>query len=333
MMLQQTNYPRLIADIGGTNARFSVETTPFKYEKTKVLDCKAYPTLANAAMEYLSSMNMLGQVNCAALALPSPTIEDKLFMINSPWNGQSIKQTKTDMNMDTILFLNDFHALALSIPHIDKNNLVRIGGTNEPDENKPIGIIGPGTGLGMATLVKHQLQGYFAIPSEGGRSSFSPVNQEEIELWEFVHKRFSHVSVERFLSGPGLQLIYEALCSIQRVQIITLPTPGEITELGVSGDNWLCKRTLDIFCRILGTVASNLAVIVNAFGGVYIGGGIVPKILDYFVTSEFRSRFEDKGRYRPFLNKIPVYVITDKFPAFLGTSYALDTYLNKGYIP
>lgn len=330
--MTQATFPRLIADIGGTNARFSIEVKPYTYESTIVLECKKYKTLAEAVKEYLSSVNMIGKVHHAALALPTPEVDDTLFMVNSPWNGQSMSKTRKETGLDNILFLNDFHALALAIPHIKKSNLVQIGGTEEPDPNKPKAIIGPGTGLGMATLIKHPLEGYFSVPAEGGRSSFPPVNQEELELWEFLHKRFNHVSVERFLSGPGLQLIYEALCEFKGVNVKTIPQPSEITDAGLKGD-LISKRTLDIFCRILGTVASNLAVIVNAFGGVYIGGGIVPRILDFFKASEFRARFEDKGRYRPFLAKMPVYVIMDQFPAFLGASYALDVYLNKGYIP
>jgi len=325
------SYPRLIADIGGTNARFSLETRPFHYEQTKTVECKNYLTLAQCVLEYIAHVNM--QIHHIALSLPGQIIDDTLFMINNPWHGQSIQKTRQKTGMNNFIVLNDWHALALSIPYIPRNHLTQVGGTDEPDMNKPIIVIGPGTGLGMATLIKHPIEGFFAIASEGARSSFSPVNQEEIELWQFIHNRFNHVSVERFLSGPGLQLIYEALCSQQCIPITRLPTPAAITEMGITGTNLLCKRTLDIFCRILGTVASNLAVIVNAFGGVYIGGGIVPKILNYFTTSGFRCRFEDKGRFRPLLEKIPVYVIIEEFPAFLGASYALETYLTKGYIP
>ena len=331
-MTSSKSFPRLIADIGGTNARFSIEVSPYTYVSTIVLECNKYKTLADAVTEYLESVNMIGKVHHAALALPAPEVDDTLFMVNSPWHGQSISKTKKETGLDSILFLNDFHALALAIPNIPKENLVRIGGTDEPDTTKPIAIIGPGTGLGMASLIKHPVEGYYSIPAEGGRSSFPAVNQEEVELWAYLHKRFNHVSVERFLSGPGLQLIYEAICEFKRINIKSIPKPSEITELGQKG-NLVCKRTLEIFCRILGTVASNHAVMINAFGGVYIGGGIVPRILDFFITSDFRSRFEDKGRYRHYLAKMPVYVITDKFPAFLGASYALDVYLNKGYIP
>lgn len=328
-----THFPRLISDIGGTNARFSLEVKPYEYESTKVFACKDFKTLSDAVNEYLQQIGMNGKVKYASLALPTPVIDDSIFMVNSPWQTVSQSQTRTETGFEKLIFLNDWHAMALAVPHIPKENLVRVGGTEKPNQSKPKLVIGPGTGLGMASLIRHPLGEYLAIASECGRSSFPPVNEEEIELWSFVHKRFSHVSAERFISGPGLQLIYEGLCQINDKIITTLPSPSEITERGISGKDWLCQRTVDIFCRMLGTVASNVAVALNSFGGVYIGGGIIPKILDYFMQSEFRSRFEDKGRYRPFLVKMPVYVITHEFPAFLGASHALDSFLNKGYIP
>lgn len=328
-----SQYPRLISDIGGTNARFSLEIKPYVYKHTKIFACKDFETLSDAVSEYLRLTGQLGKIKSAALALPTPVVDDSIFMVNSPWQTFSQAQTRTEIGLDSLIFLNDWHALALSIPHLTDNELVRMGGTDNPNSTKPILVIGPGTGLGMASLIRHPLGEYLAVASEYGRSSFPPVNEEEIELWKFVHKRFSHVSAERFLSGPGLQLIYEGLCHINEKPIKKLPTPALITQKGVSGEDWICRQTVDTFCRMLGTVTSNVAVTTNSFGGVYIGGGIVPKILDYFIKSDFRSRFEDKGRYRPFLVKMPIYVITHKLPALLGASHALDTYLNKGYIP
>ena len=326
------NFPRLVSDIGGTNARFAIEIAPYEFVEIKTLTCRDYPTLADAINSYLNASEY-PQVKQAALAVPSPIVDDTLFMVNSPWHLSSMMQTKIDTKLDSLIFLNDFHALALSIPHIPKDKLVKVGG-EEPDSSKPICIIGPGTGLGMATLFKHPLQDeYFAIPAEGGRSSFAAVSEEEFELWQHVHRRFQHVSVERVLSGPGLQVMYEAICEIKGVAIERIPSPSEITELGVNNQCFICTQVVDYFCRILGTTASNLACITSAFGGVYIGGGIVPKILDYFLKSDFRCRFEDKGRYRTFLAKMPIYVIVHDYPAMLGSSYALETYLTKHYIP
>ena len=330
---EKNTFPRIVADIGGTNARFALEISPYNYEFIKVLDCKEYSTVAAAVTAYLDDINMQNKVKHAAIAVPSPMVNDVLFMVNSPWHGQLMSETKKNLNIENIIFLNDFHALALSIPHIKQDNLIQCGGTEAPNPNKPIAIIGPGTGLGMATLIRHPLGDYLAIPAEGGRSSFAPTNEEELELWKFARSKFKHVSVERFLCGPGLQLIHKGLCHIHGEDTHATPTPAQITLRGINKTDSICTHTINIFCHMLGTVASNLATMVNAFGGVYIGGGIIPKMVDYFLHSEFRKNFEAKGRYHEHLAKIPVYIIMDTFAAFLGASYAIDTYINKGFIP
>lgn len=325
------SYPRLVADIGGTNARFSLEVEQYTYKHTKVLACKDYASLVEAAKTYLHGIG-IDHVEYAGLALPTPIVGDHVYMVNNPWHTFSIEETKKQLGLKNIVFLNDFHALALSIPHLGEEHLAKVGGL-EIDPYKPRGIIGPGTGLGVATLVRHPHGEYLAVPAEGGHSTFTPANLEEMELWQFVHRRFSHVSFERFVSGPGLQLIFEAVSHQKRYDFEQLPSPAEITRKAINHECWISQVSLDHFCRMLGTMASNLAITTNAFGGIYIGGGVVPKILDYFKQSDFRCRFEDKGRLRKYLEKIPTYVITHEFPAFLGVSYALDTIINQGYLP
>lgn len=327
------SYPRLVADIGGTNARFSTEVSPFTYNNTQVFACKDFLNLHDAVKSYLSITKQDNTIKNAAIAVPAPILEDKIYLVNSPWQTISQQETKDHTNFDNLIFLNDLRALALAIPHIPNNYLVQIGGTDIPNHSRPKTIIAPGTGLGTATLFPHPNGEYLTIPSEGGHVSVSPVSEEEFELWNFVHKRFHHVSAERLISGPGLQLIYEALCHNQGIQIDILPQPNEITAKGITNENWTCRQTVDIFCRMLATIAANLALTTTSCGGVYIGGGIIPNILEYFIHSDFRCRFEDKGRFRTLLVKIPAFVITHDFPAFLGVSHALESHLNLGYIP
>ncbi len=332
--MQQNFNPRLIADIGGTNARFGIEVAPFEYTEIKKLSCADYPTLSNAILSYLEMVNLTGKIHHASLAIPSPIAgNDDMFMVNSPWNGQSMSKVSGEVGMKKVIFLNDFHALALSIPNIKQSHLVKIGGHDQLNLSKTISIIGPGTGLGAATLIKHPTGRFFSVPAEYGRSSFAPANEEEIELWKFVNRRYSHVSTERFISGPGLQLIYEALCSIRGIVFNSIPTPAEIVTRGLTNQEWMFTLTIDIFCRMLGTAASNLVVTTCSFGGAIIGGGIIPQMIEFFVKSGFRGRFEAKGRFHEYLAQIPVYVIMEKFPAFLGASYALETFLQDGYIP
>jgi glucokinase len=328
-------FPRLITDIGGTNARFTIETAPYKYESTQVLQSIDYPNLIAATNDYLQQVKHVNTVKSMAVVVPSPIFEDTINMVNNPWKSFSMNHFKQQMKFDNMIFLNDFHALALSLPMIDKAQLVQVGGNSETIlENKIQAVIGPGTGLGSAFLYQHPQTGeYLALSSEAGRLSFAPGNEEESYLWNFAHKRYQHVSTERFLSGSGLQLIYQALCEKSGKMITKLPLPYEITQQGIDGGDFIAHRTIEIFCRMLGTAASNLAVVTNSFGGVYIGGGIIPKMLDFFVKSSFRGRFENKGRYHWLLSRIPVYVIIEEFPAFSGASYALNTYINKKYIP
>jgi glucokinase len=333
MKSSKSSYPRLVADIGGTNARFSIEVSQFKYEHTKVLNCIEYKSLADAVIAYLKDLPLTKNVEYACMAVPGPILDDELFMVNSPWHRELITNIEKTLKLKKVIFINDFHALALAIPHIKKDKLVKLGGTNEVDYNKPMAIIGPGTGLGMAALIRHRSGDYIAISAEGGRASFPPATEEEIDLWKFASSRFQHVSAERFLCGNGLQFIYEGLCKFSNRSIYKIPTPAEIVELGSKRLDYVCTRTLETFCRMLGTVTSNFVVSINAFGGVYIAGGIVPKMLDFFMNSNFRIRFESKGRFHSHLAQIPINIIIDEFPAFLGTSYALDTYLNYDYIP
>lgn len=331
-MLNSNTFPRLVSDIGGTNARFAIESAPLQFNEIKTMSCQDYPSLAAAINTYLTMTNKLS-IKHAALAVPSPIIDDTLFMVNSPWHLASIAQTQKETQLESLIFLNDWHAMALAIPHLPAATLIQHGGL-EADRQKPITVIGPGTGLGMATLIKHpKTNDYFAIPAEGGRSSFVATTEEEVELWRFAHKRFQHVSIERFLSGPGLQLIYEAVCHMHNITAEYLLKPSEITSRALKQQCPICQLCLEHFCRILGTMAANLACITNSFGGIYIGGGIIPKICDYFIASDFRQRFEDKGRYRSYLEKMPVYIITHEYPAMLGCSYALETYLQQNYLP
>jgi glucokinase len=329
-----SKYPRLVSDIGGTNARFAIEETPMQYSHIMVLNTKDHESLSSVIKYYLKLVGHQ-DIKYGVLSVPSPIVDDTLFMVNSPWHLTSIKKTLAELSFETLLFLNDFHSLVLSIPHLDRLQLVQYGGiVDNRHLVYPVSLIGPGTGLGMATLIKHPKDSqYLAVTAEGGRSSFAAVTEEEFEIWKFIHKRFHHVSVERVISGSGLQVLYEALCSIRSQPIKTLPTPEEITHKALKENDFLCIQVLEHFCRILGTISSNQVCMANSFGGVYIGGGIIPKILEFFLKSDFRCRFEDKGRFRTYIAKIPVFIIMQDYPAFLGASYALETYLTKGFVP
>ena len=245
-------YPRLVADIGGTNARFALETAPQVIEKAEVLPCKDYDTVVDAAKTYLERAGN-PKVLHAAFAIANPILGDWVQMTNHHW-AFSIETTRQALGLETLILLNDFTAQALAVTKTDKKDLIQIGG-QKPIEFAPKAVIGPGTGLGVSGLV-HSAAGWVALSGEGGHTSFPPFDDMEVLIWQYAKNKYGHVSAERFLSGAGLSLIYEALAKRDNIKQYRLK-PSEITDKALSGTSPLCRQTLDIFCAMLGTVASN----------------------------------------------------------------------------
>lgn len=316
-------WPRLIADIGGTNARFALETAPEHIEHIDVLPCNNYPTVVDAARAYLSKIGN-PPLHHAAIAIANPIVGDWVQMTNHHW-AFSIEATRTALQLDTLLLLNDFTAQALAVTRVASNDLIQIGG-GEPDQTAPKAILGPGTGLGVSGLIPDRSGGFTALAGEGGHVSFSPFDDNEAYVWQFARQKYGHVSAERFLSGAGLVLIYKALA--QRAgETAIATTPTDISERALNGSDALCRQTLDMFCAILGTTASNLVLTLGARGGVYLCGGIIPRFIEYFKTSPFRSRFENKGRFGGYLAPVPAYIVLANYPGLTGASAALHQHL------
>ena len=315
-------WPRLVADIGGTNARFALETAPQQIEKVEVLPCNDYDTVVDAVREYLKRAGN-PKVSYAAIAIANPIMGDWVQMTNHHW-AFFIETTRQSLGLEVLILLNDFTAQALAITQVSPEDLVQVGGS-KPVPNAPKAVIGPGTGLGVSGLIPSNA-GWVPLAGEGGHVSFPPFDDAEVMIWQFAKKKYGHVSAERFLSGAGLTLIYEALARKEGVKPQKL-TPAEISEQALSGSSPLCRLALDIFCAMLGTVASNLALTLGASGGVYLCGGIIPRFIDYFKYSPFRSRFENKGRFDAYLAAIPVYVVLSKFPGIHGAAVALSNHL------
>jgi glucokinase len=315
--------PRLLADIGGTNARFALESAPGKVDLIKVLACASYPTLAHALKAYLASADVLaacgGPLRHAALAIANPLTGDLVRMTNHHWEF-SIEALRLECGFETLVVANDFTALARALPHLAPDQKVQIGG-GVAVPNTPLGLVGAGTGLGVSGLIPCK-SSWTALLSEGGHVTFSPGNEMEVAVLRFAWREFDHVSAERFLSGDGIELLYRALSSLGGQAGATMAAP-EISRRALSGECALCERVIDMFCGMLGTVAGNLAITLGAQGGIYIGGGIVPRLGEMFAKSSFRSRFEQKGRFVHYLAQVPTFVITAQYPAFLGVSAIL----------
>ncbi len=315
--------PRLLADIGGTNARFALEVAPGQVELIEVLPCASHPTLAHALHTYLKSAKVtaagFGPILHAGLAIANPVTGDMVRMTNHHWEF-SIEALRLDCGFTTLVVANDFTALARALPHLSPEQKHKVGrGTVRL--GTPIGLLGAGTGLGVSGLIPSGDR-WTALLSEGGHVTFSPASTLEVAILQFAWKKFDHVSAERFLSGDGIELIYNALADHTGAVNEGLDAP-EISRRALAGSCSLCDQSIELFCGMLGTVAGNLAITLGAQGGVYIGGGIVPRLGERFARSSFRARFEQKGRFVNYLSEVPTFVITAEYPAFVGVSAIL----------
>lgn len=317
--------PRLIADIGGTYARFAVETGPGVFTRHASLPCEAHPDFHAAVSAYLATLPADIYIQHAAIAIANPVEGDHVRMTNYHWQF-SIEDMRQRLGLVTLVVVNDFTALAMSLPRLAAHERRQVGG-GTPRVQSVIGLLGSGTGLGVSGLIPAG-DGWIALGTEGGHVSFSPRDERELAILRHAWTRYPHVSFERLLSGPGMQLIHEALCLHGGRPAETLSAP-EITRRALEAADPACLETLDAFCSMLGTAAANLAVTFGAMGGLYIGGGIVPRLGEYFDRSGFRARFEDKGRFGDYVRAIPTYVITAPNATLLGASAILAAQLAR----
>jgi len=214
-----------------------------------------------------------------------------------------------------VRIVNDFEAVALSLPSLTSTDLAEIGG-GRPELGAPMAVLGPGSGLGVACLV-HRSEKRVVIASEGGHATLAPNCDQEDRIVAHLRERFGHASAERAISGGGLENIYQAIAALEGLKIPP-QSATEITKNAISGECQLARRSLYTFCAFLGSFAGNVALTFGARGGVYIAGGISPRILNFLIRSEFRKRFEAKGRFQSYLEAIPSYVITHPAAALIG---------------
>ncbi len=318
----------LIADIGGTNARFALCAADGTVEQPRVLSCKDYPTIADAVFTYYKQTGVNAEeVKTAAFAVACPVLDDFVHLTNCAW-AFSIKELKAKLGLETLTVVNDFVAQALAVPELKESEKVKVG-RGEPQAGHPIAVVGPGTGLGVSLLVPQNDGTWIALPSEGGHATMPAPYPEEERVISALRGEYGHVSAERVVSGMGLTNLYKTLKALRNESAEILP-PEEITKRALAGD-LLCREAVQMMFGLLGTLAGNLALTVGALGGVYIAGGIVPRdgLLEMFKESAFRVRFEAKGRFTEYLSRIPTYVMTAKYPAFLGLSALIKKNFKK----
>ena len=316
-------FPRLLGDVGGTNARFALQRAPgAALTDIRTLPAKDHPSLEAAMRHYL---HLSGEVVPAeaAIGIANPVVGDWVQMTNHHW-AFSIETMRQALGLKRFVVVNDFTALALSLPSLQAHEWHQLGG-QAPRERAPIGLVGPGTGLGVSGLLPVGENGWVPLAGEGGHVTLSPATPREWAVVAWLHDRFGHASAERAVSGQGLENLYQALCALDGVAEAPTLTAAQISQRGLAGDDARCTEALQLFCAWLGSVAGNLALTLGATGGVYIGGGIAPRLGPFLQRSALRERFEAKGRFRPLLANIPLLLIdAATSPALLGAARALD---------
>ncbi len=319
--------PRVLADIGGTNARFAWQAGPGQpMEAVLNLPCAEHGSLSDAVRSYLHRTGRPMPPACA-IAIANPVTGDRVAMTNHHW-AFSIRELKAQLGLQRLLVVNDFTALALALPRLGPADRWQLGG-EAPEPGAAIGLIGPGTGLGVSGLLPDGRGGWLPIQGEGGHGTLGATTAREAAVLERLREWHGHVSAERAVCGQGLVDIHHALRQIDGVAADAPRLPVHvITDAGLAGTDTQATEALSLFCAFLGIAAGNLALTLGARGGVFVGGGIVPRLGRWFESSPFRARFEAKGRFAAYLRPVPVFVIdTPQSPAFLGAAEALDAAL------
>jgi glucokinase len=313
--------PWLVADIGGTHARFGLISTPgAEPHDVRILRCADYSDLVAAVQDYLGRITTVTQPSAACVAVAGPVCGDRFRLTNADWDF-SISDSRLRLGLHHLELINDFTALALAVPQLPGSAFVRIGaGVRWADE--PMAVIGAGTGLGVSGLIRSQ-QRWIPIPGEGGHAGLPVETEREAEVARVLRQQHSIVCAETALSGPGLVRLYRALCVVHGVTPEHLH-PEQVCAVARRGTDAAARETLSMFCGMLGAFAGNVALTLGARGGVLLGGGVLPGIADFLADSDFRRRFIGNRSIAGYLDQVPTELIVAATPALLGAAVHLD---------
>ncbi len=323
-LMTPTNY-YLVADIGGTNARFAISNAQnHQIVVHENLNCQDFNNIDAAVCYFLAKHVNDYLIKYACFAVAAPVMNNRVKFTNSHWYFD-IDKLQRKLDLEKLLVINDFKAQACSIPFLqDSDSIVLIKPNKKVPNDLPISIIGAGTGLGVASL--HYIDGnYLAMTSEGGHAGFTPSNDMENEVLSYLMSRFGYVTREHILSGPGIVNLYQAVASISKVDA-PLNEPYLITQAALEKNDPLALTVLTMFCQIMGTVCADIILTQGSNGALYIAGGIAPKIQKIFEQGAFSERFLRKGSAYEFLRYTPVYLITQSLTGLIGASAALQQY-------
>ncbi len=312
----------LVADIGGTNARFALaDLDTLELSEIRQILCADYPSLEAALVDYVGRLP--NPPDQAAIAVAAPVAGADIKLTNSPWSFAKPELCRR-VGLKTVHVLNDFAALALSLPYLAGAELHQLGG-EAPVEHAAKAVLGPGTGLGVAGLVWSG-ERWIAVPGEGGHMSLGAEDERQLALLARLRQGRAHLSAEHALSGPGLAELYQAIAASHARRPAPLQ-PNDVLVLGLRGEDAIAREALELFILWLGRFAGDAALLFGARGGVYLGGGIAPKLLAQLSRGDFRTAFEDKGRMAAYLAPIPVYVILAEFATLKGAASSLRAVL------
>ncbi|MFS1703655.1 glucokinase [Alteromonas sp. AMM-1] len=308
---------RFVADVGGTNIRVATVTTDGLTNIRKYL-CNDFATIGLALKQYFADVNTSFSAGCIAIACP--VTGDQVAMTNHSWVFSQRALTE-ELQLERLFVINDFTAVAHSLPVLSGEQLVQIGnGTANPKGN--VVVFGAGTGLGVEHMQLSE-RGWTTLDGEGGHVDFAPVDETDLVIWRYLNSKLDRVSAEDVLSGRGLLHIYQAL-ALEAGEPLNVTEPAQVTEKGLRGECDICLAALQQFCRIMGSFAGNLALNLATTGGVFIGGGIATRFTDLLMKSDFRARFEAKGRMKHYVQPIPTYLINEPDHGLLGASAYLQ---------
>lgn len=304
---------RLIADIGGTNARFALAEPGGAPSEERNFLVRDFPEPADAIRAYLAGR----VVEEAVIAVATPVESDAVRFTNSPW-AFSIRGLQAELGLKRLHVINDFVAQALAMPHLAPHEREPIGG-GAAVAGRAIGVLGSGTGLGVSALIPGR-SGWTALPTEGGHVSFAAGNAREHQVREALGRRFGHVSNERLLSGMGILNLAQTLAAIDG-RDCAAGTPEEVTAAARAGSCAACREAVAMFSELLGGAAGDLALTLGARGGVFVTGGVCLKLGPLFDRAAFRRRFEAKGRMRPYLEVVPVWLVLRSDTGLIGAAH------------
>lgn len=311
----------LVADIGGTHARFALVDARGNIGKPTVWMTRNYAGFTGALSQYLKMVAGDAFITAAAVCGAGPVLDSAIQLTNSPWRIERA-MIEEACKVHRAELINDFTAVALALPLLAPSDLRLLGG-GPPVQGASMGVIGPGTGLGVSGLIPTADGKYAPLAGEGGHVGLAPASTREISIYTPLMMKQGHVPAESVLSGPGLEMLYASLAAIDGVKAAAPLSAADIIRAARDEANETAQEAIRLFSGWLGAVAGDLALTLGARGGIYIAGGMVPRLGGLFDIGAFRNRFEAKGPYTSYMTAIPAWLITHEYPGLVGLASLL----------